>query len=505
MYKLVLLLALIFVQVACQSEKNEQDNRPNIVLIIADDHGTDALGSYGNPFIETPHLDSLAREGTRFASAFATTASCSPSRSVILTGLHNHYNGMYGLSHHPHNFRSFDNIESLPNKLTEIGYRTARIGKFHVAPESVYQFEKVLSVGAANDPETIGRSPSEMADISSGFINEKSEKPFFLLFATDDPHRSNVFTPEGQLTFDTYPNPNPFGNRQEGYPGITEITYSNEEVEVPSYLPDNESTRAELAQYYQSVSRIDQGIGRLIENLKEAGQYENTLIIYVSDNGPAFPASKTTMYEPGIHLPLIVKAPGQTRNGMVQDGLVSLVDLTPTILDYASVPINEQDFHGRSFKELVEKEDNSGWDQVYGSHTMHGINMYYPMRMVRDKKYKLIYNIAYQLPFQLALDLIQSPTWISTCQDCPGNDREFLDLTQALNQSGTEDYFGNRKIQSLINRPKYELYDLENDPDEINNLADDNEYREILQRMIDDLNDFQTRTNDPRLRSPIIE
>jgi len=509
MHKLLLLLILIFVQVACHSEVNELPDNPNVVLIIADDHGTDALGSYGNPFIKTPNLDRLASEGTRFTQAFGTTASCSPSRSVIMTGLHNHFNGMYGLSHHPHNFKTFSHIDSLPNILASHGYRTARIGKFHVAPESVYQFEEVLSVGAANDPATIGRSPVEMADISYEFINEESDRPFFLLFATDDPHRSNVFTPEGQLTFDTYPNPNPFGNREPGYPGIEEIAYTNNEVIVPPYLPDNDITRTELAQYYQSVSRVDQGIGRLVENLKRAGKYENTLIVYVSDNGPAFPGSKATLYEPGIHLPLILKPPGKDKLEIVQNGLVSLVDITPTILDYTDASVIDHDFHGNSFRELVENENVPGWqNEVFGSHTMHGINMYYPMRMIRDKQYKLIYNIAHQLPSPLALDLVQSPTWISVCPDCTKNKSSSSPETDTIfsfiNQDGSTN-FGNRRVDTFFNRPKYELYDLANDPYESQNLSDSSEHQEILQKMIGKLTDFQSRTNDPRLRSPIIE
>ena len=114
---------------------------PNILLIVSDDHGIDDLGCWGNPVIKTPNLDRLADDGTRFTQAYCTTASCSPSRSTILTGLHNHANGMYGLQHTYHHFQSFDNIGSLPVYLSQVGYRTARVGKFHLAPESVYKFE----------------------------------------------------------------------------------------------------------------------------------------------------------------------------------------------------------------------------------------------------------------------------------------------------------------------------------------------------------------------------
>lgn len=450
--------------------------KPNIVLIVSDDHGTDALGCYGNEVIKTPHLDNLAADGTRFTNAFCTSASCSPSRSVILTGLHNHQNGMYGLEHSFHHFDSFDDIKSLPVMLAERGYRTARIGKFHVAPESVYKFQKVLSKGAANDPASLGRSPVNMADLSSDFISERSDKPFFLYFATDDPHRSNIFLADGRISFDTYPHPNAFGNQKQGYPGVNAVTYHPEEVIVPAFLPDTKECREELAEYYQSVSRMDQGVGRLLEILRKAGKYENTLIIYLSDNGAAFPTAKTTLYEPGIRLPCIVKAPGHVSRSMVQDGMISWTDVTPTILDYAQAPVDSGTFYGRSFRQLVQTKAVPGWDEVYSAHALHEVTMYYPMRMVRDRRYKLIYNIAHPLPYPFALDLKQSPTWISTQNSA---------------------YFGKREKAKFIQRPMFELYDLEKDPGELNNLVEDDAHADILKRMIEKIKRFQAETNDP--------
>ncbi|GAB3960005.1 hypothetical protein GCM10028805_57140 [Spirosoma harenae] len=264
------------------------DDRPNIVLIVADDHGRETVGCYGNSAIKTPHIDELAADGVRFSHAFCTTASCSPSRSVLLTGLHNHANGMYGLQHQEHHFSSFDTVRSLPVLLEQAGYRTARIGKLHVAPEMAYHFQKVLGAGGVNDPASIGRSPVEMARACYGFIAEKlvtpeNVKPFFLYFATDDPHRSNNVAPDGTPIFDGT-KPNLFGNKPGGYAQVKDIFYQPRDVLVPPYLPDTKACRTELAQYYESINRLDQGVGRLIDYLKETGQYDNTVIIYLSDN-----------------------------------------------------------------------------------------------------------------------------------------------------------------------------------------------------------------------------
>ena len=455
--------------------------RPNIVLIVAGDHGLDALGCYGNPVIKTPHLDALAADGTRFTSAFCTTASCSPSRSVILSGQHNHRNGMYGLQHDDHHFQSFANVKGLPVRLGEAGYRTARIGKFHVAPEAAYAFQTVLSAGAANDPATIGRSPVQMADQTRGVIEANDARPFFLYYASDDPHRANAVLPNGKPTFDTYPKPNSFGNRAEGYPGITPVLYRPEEVRVPSFLPDTPATRAELAEYYQAVSRLDQGVGRLIDILKAAGKYESTLILYLSDNGAAFPGAKTTLYDPGMRLPCIVRSPARKNPGGVQDAMITWADLTPTLLDVAGAPATAGDFDGRSFRAGLDGARLNGWDEIYASHTFHEITMYYPMRVVRTRRHKLIHNVANELTYPSALDLIKSPTWISVAE------------------SGGR-MFGARSVDAFLHRPKFELYDLERDPNEVINLADKPEHRKLQAELIEKLKAFQTATRDPWVR-----
>lgn len=475
-------------------------DRPNVLVIVSDDHGLE-LGCYGHPVLKTPNLDRLAAEGTRFRNAFCTTASCSASRSVLLSGLHNHANGQYGHQHSVHHFSAFGTVKSLPVILGDHGYRTARIGKYHVAPEAVFAFQtKLPAPGGA-------RHTLQMAEACRGFVADQSS-PFFLYYATADPHRGGGPRSDDPLR------PDAFGNNAT-YPGLPPRVYDPKEVIVPPWMPDNPATRAEIAQYYQAVSRVDEGVGRLVQILKDAGQYENTVIFYLSDNGPAFPGAKTTLYEPGMNLPLIVRDPSRKTGGVVSDALVSWVDLTPTVLDFAGIksvlapPRNQGDpedspgtrqqapttprktaararagnvtytFHGKSFRPVLDGEPREGWNEIYASHTFHEITMYYPMRVIRTPRHKLILNLAHQLPYPFASDLYESATW------------------QAARKAGPDSPYGKRLIKDYLQRPRYELYDLEKDPDEVVNLAEHPEHKALFDTLAAKLKAFQKETGDP--------
>ena len=477
-------LVLLPASVALAAEKN-------VVLFVTDDQGQDA-GCYGNPAIKTPNLDRLAHDGTLFKYAFCTTASCSASRSVILSGLHNHANGQYGHQHSYHKFSSFPHVQGLPVLLGKVGYRTARVGKYHVAPEEVYQFDLALPGNC--------RSPVEMANNCREFLTAADDRPFFLYFCTCDPHRGG-----GEATELRYA-PNRFGNKpgDQSYPGIKEVKYGLDDVIVPPFLPDTPVCRAELAQYYQSVSRIDQGLGRLVEILQKAGVWEQTMVLYISDHGIAFPGGKTTVYEPGLRAPCIVRNPYLAKRGVVSDAMVSWIDLAPTILDFAGgldsktgavrkeVAVAQASrrrggktkpyrFHGRSFLSVLEQTNPPGWDEICASHTFHEITMYYPMRVVRGRQWKLIWNIAYQLPYPFASDLWAAPTW------------------QDRYQHGSDTLYGKRTVQAYIQRPQFELYDLQADPHEAKNLAHDPQFAKVLAEQQQKLKDFQKRTGDPWL------
>jgi N-sulfoglucosamine sulfohydrolase len=438
--------------------------RPNIILIVSDDHGIETLGCYGNSVIKTPAMDQLAADGVRFTNAFCTTSSCAASRSVILTGKQNHTNGTYGHVHGRHHFSCFDDTKTLPAYLNETGYRTGCIGKKHYAPESLFPFEC--------DFADWDRDDVKMAEDCRDFIEQ--EEPFFLYWCSHNPHRGGIV--------ENHPlKPNDFGNPLESYSGDTEEIYSEDKVEVPSFLNDTPEVRAELAQYYQSISRLDRGIGRLMQILKDTDKYDNTVVMYISDNGAAFPEAKTNLYEPGMNLPCIVKSPQHEKHGGICNGLLTWADLTPTILDFAGADVDESDFHGRSFKSIIDQEEPEEWyEEIYASHTFHEITNYYPMRVVRTRKYKFIWNIAHPLTYSSASDLWASCSW------------------QGLLRDGSNK-FGTRTVEAYLHRPRFELYDLENDPDEINNLADKAESKDIVKDFSAKLRKFQEDTNDPWL------
>ena len=485
----ILFLILLLVSLSPRSGARA----PNIILFVTDDQSPIA-GCYGHTDIQTPHLDALAAEGTRFTHAFATTASCSASRSVILSGLHNHRNGQYGHTHDFHKFASFPAVAavSLPLQMKQAGYRTAQIGKYHVAPVSVFEFEKRLAGNA--------RNARSMAESCRDLFQESSARPFFLYFCTSDPHRGGGVDRTSPLEL----KPDLFGNKPErkAHQGIEEVFYEPSKVKVPDFLPDTPECRAEIAQYHQSCSRIDQGLGHLVSLLKETGKWENTVLIYTADHGMAFPGGKTTVYEAGLRVPFIVRHPGAKKRGVVNNAMISHVDITPSILDLAQaydadrqaplklisvakVPSGENGgklpkaYHGRSWVPVLEEASPKGWDEIGASHTFHEIQMYYPMRVVRDQKYKLIWNIAHPLPYPFASDLWAASSF------------------QAQYQESLSAPYGQKTVREYIHRPEFEFFRIDEDPHESTNLADNRKYAQELEQYKELLKTKQQEFDDP--------
>ncbi|KAJ5590360.1 Alkaline phosphatase-like alpha/beta/alpha [Penicillium hetheringtonii] len=401
----------------------------NILLMIADDLGKQ-LGCYGNSKIQTPNLDQLAAEGTRFDQAFTSTASCSASRSVIYTGLHTHQNGQYGLHNGRHHFTTFDHVETAPGLFSQHGYMTGLIGKVHVGPSSVYPWDMRA--------ESDSRDIAAVADQASSFFKscKEDEKPFFLTIGYIDPHRD--LTRSG------------FGNTEEYDPRVKKIVYDRADVEVEPFVNDLPGVRFEFAEYYQSISRLDQGVGMVLDELSTHGLTDDTLIIFMSDNGPPFINSKTTLYDAGVCLPLLMKCPGSP-SGIKNPNMVSYIDILPTLLDWTSHPASKpKDPHptrtGRSLLPILsETQAQESWSKVFGSHTFHEITNYWPTRFMRSKM------------------------------------------------------IGSRPLKDYFFRPAEELYDLSMDPHEVRNLAADEAYISVLEEMRCEMEKWQRRTEDPWL------
>jgi N-sulfoglucosamine sulfohydrolase len=428
--------------------------KQNILVLIADDLGLHT-GAYGDATARTPHLDRLANEGVRFTNAYCTTASCSASRSVIFTGLHNHANGQYGHAHVEHHMSLMPHVRPMPALVKAAGYRTGMIGKFHVAPPAQFAWDY--------RDESRSRDVASMADRAKSFISAAGSAPWYLHVGYSDPHRAA----KG------------FANDAR-YPGVTKNAFDPASLHVPSFLPDNAAVRGELAQYYEAANRMDQGIGMMLDMLRETGQLQNTLILFLSDNGIPFPNAKTNLYDAGSRLPFILRLPGGKR-GLVNNSMISYTDIAPTLLEWAGAPLPDYPLHGSSFLADVEKENAPGRDQVFYSHTFHEITMYYPVRGTRTRQYKYLRNLYPELTFPHASDLWESPTW------------------QSVARMGDSGRVGRRPAQQYLHRPAEELYDVTKDPDEIDNLAAVASMKPVLEKLRLETQQFRRRTNDPWL------
>lgn len=427
--------------------------KKNVLLIVADDLGLQ-VGCYGDKAAKTPNIDALAAAGTRFPHAFASVSSCSPSRATLLTGMPTHQCGQYGLAHATHNQHSFRTVKGLPALLKPAGYKSGVVAKLHVQPKEVYPFDAEIADG--------GRNPVAVADKARKFIESAGDAPFFLLIGFTDPHRAaKGFANEGK-----YP------------PSVPRTKFDPATLPLPAFLPDQPEARAEWADYYQSITRMDHGVGLLLKLLDELKLADDTLVIFLSDNGPPFVGAKTTLYDTGVHLPLIVKRPGQ-KPGQTCAAMASWTDIAPTVLDWTGAN-KPPKLPGRSLLPILEQANPAGWDVVFGSHQFHEVTMYYPVRMVRTRTHKYLLNLAAGLDYPHASDLWGSPTW-----------QGVLKRGDAL--------LGKRPVADYLRRPKEELYDLVADPDELVNLAGKPSSDAILADLRTKLAVWRSATDDPWL------
>lgn len=407
-----------------------QDRPLNFVFLISDDHTAADLGAYGNQAVTSPNLDRLAREGMRFERCFVTSPQCSPNRSAILTGATAHTIGTSRL-HVPLPPWEPTVLDALAGR----GYHTGLYRKHHMGAD----FQRKL--GFYGDARTSFRA---------FFEKRPKDKPFWLQIGFTDPHR-------------------PYR------PGAFEPPHDPARVIVPKWLPDWPEVRQDLAHYYDFIARMDAEVGQLMDLLHTQGLAENTMVIFTGDNGMPFPRAKGTLYEAGIHVPLIAWMPGRIAAGAVQSEMISHADLAPTWLDAAGLAPGPK-MQGRSFLPLLQGRPYQSRKEVFSERNWH--DTFDPMRAVRTESHKLIFNAAPHFPYRPPSDLEGSPTWQAMLEK--RRSATPLHLRQLFSPS----------------RPVLQLFDIAADPLELHNLVESPEHREIRQDLERRLSDWMNATYD---------
>jgi len=433
--------AMVVLAVAsCGTPTEEKIQQPNFIVFIADDAAWNDCGPYGNNKIKTPNINKLAKDGLVFNNAFLTTSSCSPSRCSILTGRYPHSTGAPEL-HMP----LPANQLLFAGELQKVGYYTAVAGKYHIGPQRA-EFDSIYRRG----------SPSGCENWVKALQNRPKDKPFFLWLAAIDPHRD--YQPN------TIPEP-----------------HNPEDVIIPPFLPDNDFTRKDLAMYYDEISRLDSYLGKVMEELRNQGVDENTLVIYMSDNGRPFPRCKTRMYDSGIKTPFIVRWPEKIKKGTT-DALVSSIDIAPTFCELAGASIPEA-FQGFSFVPVLEDFSVETREFVAAQHNWHDYQAH--ERAIRNHNYLYIRNSFPELNASPPADAVRSITY-----------QEMIKMykNRALNENQLDCFIEHRVAE--------ELYDVVNDPYQLNNLAGDRRYAEALVEMREMLDNWMVEFDDQIPENP---
>ena len=445
----LVLVLMILCGFALQTATNERDHaqvsptlpttQPNILVLIADDAGWQDFGCYGHPTIRTPNIDQLAKNGLLCRNAFLTTSSCSPSRTSILSGQYAHTLGTEDM-HVP----LPKGVRLIPSYLKEAGYFSGNMFKQHYGPNGEKQFDWY----------------SKKLDDFENFLNKGAEKPFFCWVGFNDPHRP----------YDTKDYADPFPPHK---------------VVVPPTMVDDPATRQDLADYYSEIERMDGEIGQMIASLKAKGKLDNTLIIFLSDNGAPFPRAKGTLYDAGVGTPLIFSWPKGIPKGKEYKPLVSTIDLAPIILQVAGIQ-KPTTMPGVALQTIFTNQEKAIRDYAFSERNWHGIDEH--MRSVRTDRYKLIVNGAYEkFPFGSPSDIAESPAWVSLYEQ-----QQLGKLTAA------------QKLLFQHPRARIELYDLKNDPDELKNIADSPVQKPKVKELSAALDKWSKSTKDVKPTDRII-
>lgn len=470
------------------SSKGLAQTKPNILLIVSEDNGPE-LGCYGDRFARTPHLDQLAEDGILFRQAFVPQAGCSQSRASFLTGLYPHQHGQFGLA--TWGFRMYRrDTPNLPRSLKEIGYRTGLIGKLHINPESAFPFDMHEITGANFQRKDLGDYARHAKEFMSA-----GEEPFFLSVNYPDAH-------------------DPWIRQVDGLPREPQ---TKDDVQIMDYMGiDSPEFREMVADYYNCMSRLDSLVGDLLQELDQSGKVDNTIVIYIGDHGADMLRGKRTCYEGGLRIPMLMRWPGRIAP-QVRDELVSTLDLMPTLLKATGAkpveglpgaelqplftPVAElvksfdaADQNAEKAPKVLTTSATSKWRTHYFAeyHTHAAAPNYFPQRSVRSDRYKLIESLlpdSIHPDYDITIEKLQAS---NRGQDYGGD----LDLYAVIAASRPEV----KAAYALMRQPpRYQLYDLQQDPYEFCNLAEDPDYTNVLADLQERIDRWRMETNDPLL------
>lgn len=398
------------------------DHRPNILYFIPHDLG-DYLHCYGHASVHSPNLDALAADGLRLTRYFTAAPECTPSRAGMTTGLYTHQNGLMGLCHRGWEFS--EDAAPLAQRMAAAGYTTHLFGLQHETAGSPAR------LGYQHMHSQLDRRAGPVCERLADFLRSnlaQADAPWYASAGFSHVHR----------------------------PWSEQTSFHPDEVEVPPYLPDNPKVRQDLAHFHQDIQDMDQAIGEVLQALESTGLDRQTIVIFTTDHGSAFPRAKSTFYDPGIRIPFIARWPGALEGGREYDELLSNLDFTPTILEACGIDIPEG-LEGRSFWSLLRGESYEPRDAVFGA--LYYDAFYDPMHCVRTGTHKYIRSFAV------------------TPEDAAGADPEML----ARHQPGIWVRADDSDVQNSLTwetmrdqeypkPPPEELYDLRSDPLEQHNL-----------------------------------
>jgi arylsulfatase A-like enzyme len=406
--------------------------RPNFILITLHDLGRQ-IESYDPALPPTPALTRLAGEGAVFENHFTTCPLCSPARASIITGRYPHSNGMNGLTHR--GFALNPGERTLAHRLGEAGYLTALEGLHHETEGD----PRALGYQEVRSRPDYSQHCYDVVPRAIEFLRRRPERPFLLAMGFTEVHRDY---------------------RQPGNVPPDPAT-----VKVPPFMPDTEGVRRDLAAFYGMVAMVDRSMGPLLDALDETGLSRDTLLLFTTDHGAAFPRAKSTLFDPGIGVTLLARWPGVVPSGARVAGLTSHADITPTLMELAGLAAAPE-AQGRSFARALREPAAPLRECVFAEKSWHG-NEYDPMRCIRTDRFKYIRNFTEGWLYQIPLDIRRSESAVA--------------MDPARRRT----------------RPMEELYDLQADPCETRNLADSPADRAVRDDLRARLERWMKETGDP--------